>query len=204
MTKIVFLLGEAGVGKDLVAQEFVDNGFTRVSFADALKEEYAKEAGIDSSILHVQGKEKEKHRKKLITFAEAARAKDPLVWLNKAFEPYIDPVTRAFKDDVSLVISDHRRDAEVQWYYNIWKEVEARKAQSRNPEKHIKLSLSLFHVVRPDVIDLDTLTAKAIGTVYGIDLANPGFISAVINNDSTKDMLKEKLKKLMITFKFNI
>ena len=40
---VIFLLGLAGSGKDTVGKAFVDKGYTRVSFADALKDEYAKE-----------------------------------------------------------------------------------------------------------------------------------------------------------------
>ena len=203
MTSIVFLLGEMGVGKDTVAEEFVKNGFVRVSFADALKQEYAHQNNIDVRILHTQGLEKESHRLKLIEVAEEARKKNPLVWLNKAFEPYIDPSTHMFKKDVKLVVSDNRRVSEVEWYYNLYTEI-----NHTNDERgeHIcsSLKLALFHIVRPKIVDSDTLTALAIGTAYGIDLAHPGFINAVINNDSTKEALKEKIKNLIFSFHFNI
>lgn len=203
MTSVVFLLGEAGVGKDSIAEEFVKNGFIRVSFADALKQEYADQNNIDVKILHTQGLEKESHRLRLIKFAEAARAKDPLVWLNKAFEPYIDPLTRAFKKDIKLIVSDHRRNAEVEWYYNLYAKI-SRMNNLERGYSYFPLRLGLFHVVRPGTNDPDVLTALAIGMAHGIDLVNPGFINAVINNDSTQEVLKEKIKNLMFSFHFNI
>ena len=202
MINIIFLLGEAGVGKDSVAETFIEKGFTRVSFADALKKEFANKNEIDVSILHIQGKEKEKYRKKIIEFAEAARAIDPLIWLTKAFEPYINPTTHSFKDGLKLVITDFRRNAEVEWYLKVWEE--KMKLYFERNAKFSQLDLKLIHVIRPGINDPDILTAHAIGMVYGIDLVHPGFIDAIINNDSTKEVLKEKVNNLLNSFNFDI
>ena len=72
---IIFLLGEAGSGKDTVGKEFVKLGYTRVSFADAMKQQYADLNNIDVQDLQIQGLKKEIHRPKLIEFAENERKK---------------------------------------------------------------------------------------------------------------------------------
>lgn len=200
MTNIVFLLGEAGVGKDTIAEEFVKRGFKRISFADALKKEYSLQNNVNVKILHTQGPEKENHRLKLIEFAEAKRAKDPLVWINKAFEPYVNPLNGIFHDNLKLIISDLRRESEVDWYYNLWMQVEL---SEKELTKKIPLELNLFHVVRPGIKDTDILTAKAIGKVHGINLVVPGFLSGVINNNSTLIKLKEKVENLITNFGFS-
>lgn len=164
-TKIIFLLGEAGSGKDTVGNEFVKKGYTRVSFADAMKQEYADKIGIDVQELHVQGPKKEFHRPGLIEFAEAARAIDSLIWLKKGFEPFQDS-NKKFKEDLKLVVTDFRRDSEVDWYYEMLQSGE--------------VDLKLFQIAREDVGDKDVLTHYTIGKVKGINKVNLGFIDAVI------------------------
>jgi phosphomevalonate kinase len=198
-TIIIFLGYESLVGKDTVGEIMVNNyGFTRLSFADAMKEELAKQLNIDVKLLQIPGKEKEKYRKQMIEFAEAERAKNPFVWINKAFEPYMNPQLRTFKSGYKLVITDHRRESEVYWYYEMWRILEVQKLQWKNiPKYQPQLQLKLLHIIRPGIKDKDTLTHYALGLAKGIDLIYPGFIDATIHNDSTKERLKEKIENCL-------
>jgi len=199
MTTIIFLGYEKGCGKDTVGEILEKkHGYIRVSFADAMKIELAKELGIDVELLHKQGKEKEKYRKKMIEFAEEKKLKDPYVWLNKAFEPYMTK-TKTFKPGLKLVVTDHRREIEVEWYFKLWNEIQQRKSLSyKNPKFKPVLELRLFHIVRPGVKkDDDVLTHKAIGMTQGIDLVFPGFIDTIITNDSTIEVLEKKIETIL-------
>lgn len=164
-TKIVFLLGEAGSGKDTIGKEFVKRGYTRVSFADVMKQEYADLMEINVSELHIQGPKKELHRPGLIEFAENKKKEDPLIWLKKAFAPYQD-TSENFKEDLKLVVTDFRRESEVDWYYGMLKSTD--------------VSIYLFRVSRKDIEDNDVLTHFAIGKAIGINKVLTGFINAVI------------------------
>ncbi len=194
-TTIIFLGFEKGAGKDSVGEILVsDFNYTRISFADAMKEELAKQLNIDVQLLHKQGKEKEKYRQKMIEFAEEQKKKNPYIWISKAFEPYLTK-TKTFKPGLKLVVTDHRREIEVEWYYKLWQEVQQQKSlYYKNPKYEPDLELKLFHIVRPEVNDPDILTHKAIGVAKGIDLVFPGFIDTVIYNDSTLEILKEKVR----------
>lgn len=200
-TKIVFLLGIAGSGKDTVGKKFEKEGYIRVSFADKVKEEYAKIANIKLEDLHTQGPVKEAHRDGIIAFAEGEKLKDPLVWLKKAFEPYLE--NNKFKEGLKLVITDFRRDCEVDWYYDIWLSIaEFYKAKDFLDNEKNPIDLKLFYINRPEVIDVDYLTHYAIGKVIGINKIQPGFINATIHlkgkkymSDDEYEEFKEEIKK---------
>ena len=195
-TNIVFLLGVAGGGKDSVGKAFVEKGYTRVSFADKLKEEYAKHADISVTALHQQGPLKEQYRAGLIEYAEWMKKKDPLVWLNKAFFDYRKP-DGSFKDNIKLVITDFRRDVEVDWYYNLWEQIQEfeHDGEFLNQKEHY-INLKMFYINRPEVNDSDILTHYTIGKVQGINKIQPGFINAVINLEGKKEISDREYKKL--------
>jgi len=196
-SEIIFLGFEQGCGKDTLGKILVEeHGYTRVSFADAMKHSLAKELGIDVSLLLNQGKEKEKYRKEMIKYAEEAKITDPYVWITKAFEPYME--NYSFKDNLKLAVTDFRREIEVMWYYTLWKEINNRKEIWPNiPKNQINVNLRMFHIQRPNINDKDVLTHKAIGLVKGINLCNPGFLNGVISNDSTITSLKKKLLQIL-------
>ena len=200
MTNIIFLGFEQHCGKDTVGEILVKNyNYKRVSFADAVKLELAEKLNIDVKILQQQGPEKEKYRSQMIEFAESERKKNPYVWINKAFEPYMTNL-KTFKPNLNLVVTDFRRDAEVEWYYSIWTEIQKRNSlYYKNPKYKAELDLKLFHIIRPELEgkDKDTLTHKTIGLVYGIELVYPGFINSVIYNDSTIENLELKIQLAM-------
>jgi len=209
-TKIVFLLGIAGSGKDTVGKTLSDKGFTRVSFADAVKQEYAKLINIDINELYIQGPKKESHREGIIAFAEGEKLKDPLVWLKKAFEPYIED--GEFKEGLKLVVTDFRRDCEVDWYFNVWSDIkEFEEREGVLSTKKYPINLRMFYINRPEVIDEDVLTHYAIGKVQGINKAQPGFIDATIHLKGQKYMsdveyvefksdIQKKIEKLIYLF----
>lgn len=193
-TQIVFLVGCAGSGKDTVGKCFKEMGFTRVSFGDTLKKEYALQNGIDVSILHEQGPLKEFHRPGLIKLAEDARAIDELIWVNKAFKPHLEPEGRfhnQFKEGLKLVVTDARRIGDIEWAFRA----------KENP----LLDIKLFIVNRPGIIDNDALTHEAIGYAKGLHRivsADFPFIDGVIENDKTVEALAAKVKWIAKLYNF--
>lgn len=207
-TNIVFLLGTSKAGKDTIGNYMVEKyNFERVSFADVLKEEFAKLKDIDVKILHEQGPEKEFYRPELIEYAEAKRAINPTCWLEKAFEKFLD--NGNFKEDYNLVITDCRRDAEIDWVAdqkNIIISVNERIAdlqeqKFRNREflEVVEMEAHYFRVylvyVKNDIAeknDLDMLTHYCIGYAKG-----KGVVDVTLLNNSTLDELKKKTDKLI-------
>lgn len=191
MTNIVFLLGESFAGKDTVGKMFVGKGYTRVSFADALKYRYAAENNIDPKVLFEQGPEKEKHRLGLIQVAEDTKKVDPLIWLNEAFKPYRDE-EGFFFDNLKLVVTDCRRICEVDWLRD-----QKRLEELWNvnyPDKPVTRTL-ILSIERPGNNDPDVLTHQAIGYAKGISRVTP-FIDNVINNNSTLESLQNRVDSL--------
>ena len=171
MVELIFLLGEAGSGKDTIGKEFIKKGFIRTSFADTLKEEYAKENNVDVKDLMVQGPIKEEHRKALINFAEEAKLKDPLIWLNKAFEKYIDPST-GLLSNCRLVITDFRRKYETDWI-------------SLHKDAY---DIKVFYVKRDGTNDPDVLTHYCVGYTFG-----KGLVDATITNNGPLELIGDKI-----------
>ena len=183
-TQLVFLLGESNVGKDTVGAVFIKHGYTRVSFADLVKEEYSKLHNIPLEQLHEPGEMKEKHRPGLIEYAEAKRKINPYYWLEKAFEPFVNK-DLSFKPNLKLVITDCRRFAEIDWVY-------AKKNLTLiDPSFDIKL----FHIRNPRTVDSDVLTHFAIGYAYGCNVdPDITMIDGIIMNDSTREDLTNKVE----------
>lgn len=187
-TQLVFLLGESNVGKDTVGAVFIKHGYTRVSFADLVKEEYAQLHNIPLEQLHEPGEMKEKHRPGVIEYAEEKRKTNPYHWLEKAFEPYLNEDKR-FKPNLKLVITDCRRFPEIDWVY-------CRKNEIYFEGESSNLDIKLFHIRNPRTIDSDTLTHFAIGYAYGCNVdKDVAVIDGVIINDSTKEDLVDKVEK---------
>lgn len=206
-TNIVFLLGCSRSGKDTIGEHLVNKyNYKRVSFADAVKEEYAANQGIDVSILHTQGPEKEAHRAGMIEYAESERKKNPLCWLEKAFKPYMEDVKEsmdsyAFKEDLNLVITDCRRIDEIDWvvYFkdlinHVRLELEA-EGQTFEPY----LNIELWYVQRQEAEDADTdvLTHKCIGYARGYHRAAIAYpvIDCIISNNDTIEALSAKIDR---------
>lgn len=77
---IIFLSGKAGAGKDEFAKVAVEKfGFTRVAFADALKEEveeFCVEHGIDYERRNFWGTPKDKERELKVPYVKCAKTPD--------------------------------------------------------------------------------------------------------------------------------
>jgi hypothetical protein len=189
-SKIIFLLGEARVGKDTVGAEFVNHGYSRVAFADAVRLEYSKLNNVPIEHLMNQGPEKEKHRPGIITLAERERAIDPEVWINKAFEPFIE--NGVFKPETKLVVTDMRRISEVLWYIE-------RKKEAFFINHNI--DFGLFHVTRKGIEDTDHLTHYAIGYAKGYSSATAyiggPLIDGTIENNVSTEELKRKVQNII-------
>lgn len=198
-TNVIFLLGCSQAGKDTVGEVLIKNyNFQRISFADALKKEMADRYGLDEKLLSIQGEYKEAHRPLMIEVAERERAKDPLCWMKKALSPYIDESIDplyGIKDDLNLVITDCRRDAEIDWIYNFKKEINDLESES---EVHY-LNVELWYIQRDEAEqnDPDVLTHYCIGYAKGLHRAANGFnvIDAIIKNNATEEALRNKLKQ---------
>ena len=115
---IIALSGYAGSGKDTLGRELTrDHGFTRVAFADAMKQGAAEHYGFPVALAHsTEGKRMWLHdhampiHQALISFGEMARRKDPDVWIRPVLAK-IDKTARVvitdcrFKHEVASLIS---------------------------------------------------------------------------------------------------
>lgn len=206
-TIIVFLLGEAGSGKDTVGKILVDDhNFIRVSFADAVKDEVAKIHNIDVKLLHEQGPVKEQMRGAMISLAEGERAKDPLCWLKLALSKHQDE-NGNFKPGLKLVITDCRRDSEIDWLYTLKQEITIANAKEKDAQHYVMPYL--FLVKRDNKpVDSDVLTHGCINYALGIqkvlhEMHNIRLVDGFIHNNGTIDNLQSKIHTLVETFDFN-
>jgi|TARA_R110000796_G_scaffold40476_3_gene100241 dephospho-CoA kinase len=138
VSKIIFLIGKAGSGKDTVAKLFADDGYKRLAFADALKKDYYSEFCVNYCSDTEDRDFKEKHRQGLINYGEHMRnTQGKSYWIKEAFKNY---------DGEDLIITDVRRDSEVNFI------------------KLLKLSLSrvFFYYIDRHVEDNDGLTLLSI------------------------------------------
>ena len=198
-TEMVFLLGLSGSGKDTVGQEFINKGYTRVAFADVLKEEYAAMKGIPLESLHIQGPAKEAHREAIIEYAETQRAIDPLHWIKKAIEPYLESHS-SIREGLKLVFTDVRRRSELDWIYHI-KSIEDRVDEGEIISHYERARL--FIVDRPGIIDNDMLSHETIGYARGMQRASEfQVVDATIINDGTKEDLAKKVERLCRAYAF--
>lgn len=89
---ILGLVGRRRVGKDTCAEYFIARGFVRVALADAPKLQVSKLYGLPESLvwweknkdLPYAADPSKTHRDLLIQYANAAREKDPDVWVELA------------------------------------------------------------------------------------------------------------------------
>lgn len=87
---IIALAGRRKTGKSLAADLVVEVGASmsisirRVSFSTALKEMYAKEAGVAMRLL-IDPETKEEFRESLIDFADTKRREDPMLLIHALF-----------------------------------------------------------------------------------------------------------------------
>lgn len=95
----IFLTGYAGAGKDFVADLLVrELGYTRISFADALKEEVAQKEGITLDDLN---RHKATWRRVLQHWGSLRRGENPNYWIERWRE-------RRAQVDGPVVVADMR------------------------------------------------------------------------------------------------
>ncbi len=193
-TELVFLCGLSQSGKDTVGEEFVKQGYTRVAFADAVKVDYAIAQGLDIELLYIQGPIKESHREGIIAYAESMRAIDPMYWIKKAVEPYLDE-NNNIKEGLKLVFTDVRRRSEIDWIYSI-KNIQSCVEDNGDVIGHYERA-KLFLIKRP-IVDTDVLSHETIGYMEGISRQSDfQFIDAIILNNGTKEDLAKKVERLL-------
>ena len=79
--RLIGLCGYARVGKDEAAKALVELGWTRVAFADMLKDEVCRTFGITPIELSTR---KEEWRPLLVEWGRARRRQDPSYWITRA------------------------------------------------------------------------------------------------------------------------
>ena len=81
LNDVIMLSGRFGVGKDFIAEQLVNTlGYTRISFADALKEEVAEQHGISVEELSAN---KSRYRADLQRIGAEHRAECLSYWIKK-------------------------------------------------------------------------------------------------------------------------
>jgi phosphomevalonate kinase len=112
--RILGLVGSRKSGKTLAADYAVEiasyagMSLRKVSFADPLREMFAREKSITPSML-LENSTKEYYREEMIDFSEEIKAKDPFFFVNKLFEGVLE--------GESIVIDDIRFIPELQGVY---------------------------------------------------------------------------------------
>lgn len=107
--------GWAGSGKDTTANYLVEHkGYVRMAFADALKDTISKTRNIPrdwmdtaEGKMRIVGQDGKTVRDYLIEDGQAARAKDPAVWIKVVIEN-IKKLNALRDGDCKIVISDWR------------------------------------------------------------------------------------------------
>jgi hypothetical protein len=197
-TIIVGLLGLSKSGKDTIGEHFVKHGFIRVAFGDMLKREYAEINNVSLQDLITQGIEKEKHRVKIIEYAEKKRSENPYYWIEKAIAPFLNDKGQ-IEEGLKLVFTDIRRDKEIDWF----EELKSIQFHTQKYDRVHYITTNLFLVERLGNLDLDNLTHETIGYAKGISKHSPfPLIDSYIKNDSSLENLENKTIRIIETYSF--
>lgn len=128
MKNIIGLIGYAGVGKDTLADQLVEEGWAKVSFSDMMKDLYLVATrgypigspGFDKSreILEVRKRTSPDIRVALQNFGMAVREIDPNFWL-RALEYRVWCLYADFSE-TGVVITDIRFENELELVKRCW------------------------------------------------------------------------------------
>ncbi len=107
MARILGICGFARSGKDEFGRVLVGKGFTRVAFADSLKQEISRHLGVTVETLE---EEKAIWRPLLVEWGRGRRRLDPDCWIKRASEnlPAGD-----------IVVTDVRYPNEAKWIWSL-------------------------------------------------------------------------------------
>ena len=110
---IIGMCGYAGSGKDAAAKALRERGFTRVAFADELKDELAEVFGLTLQELEDN---KEEWRPLLVEWGRARRRQDPAYWIKKA-SLTVDLIEGSALGAQHIVVTDVRYPNEAKWLW---------------------------------------------------------------------------------------
>ncbi|KAM6309412.1 phosphomevalonate kinase [Podargus strigoides] len=112
---VLLLSGKRKSGKDFVAEELRSrlgpDVCTVLRLSGPLKQQYAKEHGLDFQRLLDASAYKESHREAMIRWGEERRRADPGFFCRAAVEGAAQPV---------WVVSDTRRLSDVEWFRDVY------------------------------------------------------------------------------------
>ncbi|XP_014816718.1 PREDICTED: phosphomevalonate kinase [Calidris pugnax] len=112
---VLLLSGKRKSGKDFVAEELRSrlgpDVCTVLRLSGPLKEQYAKEHGLDFQRLLDASAYKERYRQDMIRWGEEKRCADPGFFCRTAVEGAAQPV---------WVVSDTRRLSDVEWFRDVY------------------------------------------------------------------------------------
>lgn len=147
---IVGLMGMARVGKDTTGAVYIENGYERYAFGDAVKKEYCEVNGL--TLEEIDGDNKEYHRTReggIIDTAEKKRKNNPFYWV----DVIKDEIIEKHKKGINIVITDIRRIPEIKFMDSL-KEVFG------------KDNVKLYEVIKPKandgVFDYDMNTSQTL------------------------------------------
>ena len=105
--RVIGMCGYARSGKDQAAKELIARGFTRVAFADCLKDEVCRTFGITREQLE---SDKETWRPLLVEWGRGRRRMDPDYWIKRA---------AANLPANDIVVTDVRYPNEARWIWSL-------------------------------------------------------------------------------------
>ncbi|KAG5271352.1 hypothetical protein AALO_G00178760 [Alosa alosa] len=179
---ILIFSGKRKSGKDyvtdLIHKRLGDDTCCILRLSGPLKEQYAKEHGLDFSKLLGAGQYKERYRADMIQWGERMREQDPGFFCRLAIREAKQPV---------WIISDARRMSDLQWF---WREFPQQCCCVR-VEASEQIRLQRGWKFTPGIDDAES----ECGLDQGVQF------DWIINNNGDAVLLEEQLKELFVLAK---